>query len=77
MSGRLRSYEYDELMNRDKVNLDIFWLRNQSLDESGDLPAPEILAQEIADDLQTAPLAVHLDRGEVAIVIHAIDASSP
>ena len=52
--GRWRSYEYDELMKRDKVNLDIFWLRDQSLEDSDDLPAPDILAQEIADDLQTA-----------------------
>jgi type I restriction enzyme M protein len=52
--GRWRSYEYDELMKRDKVNLDIFWLRDESLEDSDDLPAPDILAQEIADDLQTA-----------------------
>jgi type I restriction enzyme M protein len=41
-------------MKRDKVNLDIFWLKGKSLDDSGDLPVPEVLAQEIADDLQTA-----------------------
>jgi type I restriction enzyme M protein len=38
----------------DKVNLDIFWLRDKSLEESEDLPEPEVLAQEIADDLQAA-----------------------
>ena len=32
--GRWRSYEYDELMKRDKVNLDIFWLRDLSLEDS-------------------------------------------
>lgn len=32
--GRWRSYEYDELMKRDKVNLDIFWLRDLSLENS-------------------------------------------
>ena len=41
-------------MKRDKVNLDIFWLKDQSLVDSDDLPAPDVLAQEIADDLQTA-----------------------
>ena len=41
-------------MKRDKVNLDIFWLKDDSLEDSADLPAPDILAQEIADDLQTA-----------------------
>lgn len=52
--GRWRSYHYDDLMKRDKVNLDIFWLKDDSLEDSADLPAPDILAQEIADDLQTA-----------------------
>lgn len=36
------------------MNLDIFWLKDSSLEDSDDLPAPDILAQEIADDLQTA-----------------------
>jgi type I restriction enzyme M protein len=52
--GRWRSFNYDDLMKRDKVNLDIFWLRDKSLEDSDDLPPPDILAQEIADDLQTA-----------------------
>jgi type I restriction enzyme M protein len=41
-------------MKRDKVNLDIFWLRDKSLEDSNDRPTPDVLAQEIADDLQTA-----------------------
>ncbi len=52
--GRWRVFEYDELIKRDKVNLDIFWLKDTSLEDSAALPAPDILAQEIADDLQTA-----------------------
>lgn len=52
--GRWRCYEYDELLKRDKANLDIFWLRDETLEESDNLPDPEILAQEIVDDLQTA-----------------------
>jgi type I restriction enzyme M protein len=36
------------------VNLDIFWLKDKSLEDSDDLPEPDVLAQEIADDLQTA-----------------------
>ena len=39
---------------RDKVNLDIFWLGDKCLEDSDDLPAPDVLAQEIADELQTA-----------------------
>ena len=52
--GRWRCFDYDEIIKRDKANLDIFWLRDQSLEDSDDLPDPDVLAQEIADDLQTA-----------------------
>jgi type I restriction enzyme M protein len=52
--GRWRGFEYEELVKRDKLNLDIFWLRDKSLEDSDDLPDPAILAQEIADDLAAA-----------------------
>jgi type I restriction enzyme M protein len=52
--GRWRVFDYEELMKRDKANLDIFWLKDKSLEDSDDLPPPDVLAQEIADDLQTA-----------------------
>ncbi len=52
--GRWRSFDYDELVKRDKASLDIFWLRDKSLEDSDDLPEPDVLAQDIADDLQTA-----------------------
>ena len=52
--GRWRAYSYDDLLKRDKVSLDIFWLKDKSLEDSDDLPPPDELAQEIADDLQTA-----------------------
>jgi len=52
--GRWRSFDYDELIKRDKVNLDIFWLKDKSLEDSDDLPDPDVLAQEIVDDMQTA-----------------------
>jgi len=52
--GRWRCFDYDEIIKRDKANLDIFWLKDDSLEDSENLPDPEVLAQEIADDLQTA-----------------------
>lgn len=52
--GRWRCYDYEELIKRDKVSLDIFWLRDKSLEDSDDLPDPADLAREIADDLQMA-----------------------
>jgi type I restriction enzyme M protein len=51
---RFKSFAYDELIKRDKVNLDIFWLKDDALEESANLPAPEIIAQEITDDLEAA-----------------------
>jgi type I restriction enzyme M protein len=53
-SGRWRSYGYDELIARDKCSLDLFWLRDDSLEDSANLPEPSVLAREIADDLRAA-----------------------
>jgi type I restriction enzyme M protein len=52
--GRWRSYDYDELVARDKASLDIFWLKDDSLEDSANLPNPDIIAQEIVDDLEAA-----------------------
>ena len=52
--GRWRSYTYEELAARDKANLDIFWLRDESLEDSANLPEPDVLATEIAEDLRAA-----------------------
>jgi type I restriction enzyme M protein len=53
-AGRWRSFTYEELLARDKVNLDIFWLRDESLEDSANLPSPEVLAAEIVEDLKSA-----------------------
>ena len=53
-SERFKAFTYDDLVKRDKANLDIFWLKDESLEDSANLPDPEILAQEIADDLEAA-----------------------
>ncbi len=47
-------FDYDDLIQRDKVNLDLFWFRDKRLDDGDDLPEPDVIAEEIADDLQTA-----------------------
>ena len=52
--GRWRCYDYEELAKRDKASLDIFWLKDESLSESENLPSPDVIAQEIMDDLQAA-----------------------
>jgi hypothetical protein len=52
--GRWRSFEYDELLKRDKLSLDLFWIKDQSVEDSSTLPDPEELGQEIVDDLEDA-----------------------
>lgn len=52
--GRWRSFTHDELIAGDKVNLDIFWLRDKSLEDSANLPNPDVLASEIVEDLKSA-----------------------
>jgi type I restriction enzyme M protein len=52
--GRWRSYDYETLIERDKASLDIFWLRDEALEESANLPAPDIIAAEIIEDLRAA-----------------------
>ena len=51
---RFRSFTYNEILQRDKVNLDIFWLRDESLEDSENLPAPDIIAKGIAENLESA-----------------------
>ena len=52
--GRWRSFTYDEIMQRDKVNLDIFWIKDKSLEDAENLPAPDELARDIVDNLEYA-----------------------
>jgi len=52
--GRWRAFDYADLMQRDKVNLDIFWLRDESLEDTDNLPEPEVLAREIVEELEAA-----------------------
>jgi type I restriction enzyme M protein len=53
-TDRFKSFSYEDLVKRDKANLDIFWLKDDSLEDSANLPAPEIIAAEIAEDPQAA-----------------------
>ena len=53
-SERSKAFAYGELVKRDKANLDIFWLKDDALEDSANLPAPGIIAREIVDDLEAA-----------------------
>ncbi len=54
LEGRWRAYDYEELVNRDKASLDIFWLKDDSLEESDNLPEPDVIGLEIIEDLEAA-----------------------
>lgn len=50
--GRWRKYTYEELTARDKTSLDIFWLKDKSLTDLDNLPDPDVLAEEIIENLE-------------------------
>lgn len=51
---RFRRFNYEELIARDKLNLDIFWLKDDSLEDIDSLPAPDVIAAEIVENLEAA-----------------------
>jgi type I restriction enzyme M protein len=51
---RFKCFDYEELIARDKVNLDITWMKDPALDDADSLLPPEVIAQEIVEDLQAA-----------------------
>jgi type I restriction enzyme M protein len=53
-TDRFKSFSYEDLVKRDKINLDIFWLKDDSLEDSANLPDPGVIALEIAEDLEAA-----------------------
>ncbi len=53
-SERFHCVTYEDLQKRDKLSLDITWLRDESLEDTDNLPDPAILAAEIVEDLQAA-----------------------
>jgi type I restriction enzyme M protein len=51
---RFRPFTYEELVTRDKASLDIFWLRDNSLEDTDSLPPPHVIAAEVVEDLEAA-----------------------
>ena len=50
--GRWRKYSYEDIIARDKTSLDITWVKDKSLTDLDNLPDPDVLAEEIIDNLQ-------------------------
>ena len=66
---RFRSFSYEELIQREHANLDIFWLRDDSLEDAADLPTPDVLVAEITENLESAlaqfqDIQAELDRND-------------
>lgn len=67
---RFRSFTYEELVARDKVNLDITWLKDPSLDDADALLPPDVIAREIVEDIEAA-------LSEFAAIAEALQQSKP
>jgi type I restriction enzyme M protein len=52
--GRWRKFSYDEIIARDKTNLDISWLKDDSLEDTENLQPPAVIASEIVELLTAA-----------------------
>ncbi|MFP4605168.1 MAG: N-6 DNA methylase [Bacteroidales bacterium] len=52
--GRWRKFTYDEIANRDKTSLDIFWLKDKSLTDMDNLPDPDVLAKDIIENIESS-----------------------
>ena len=50
--GQWRKFTYDEIISRDKTSLDITWIKDKSLADLDNLPDPDILANEIVENLE-------------------------
>jgi len=53
-TGRWRKFGKDELLGRDKTNLDIFWIKDENLIDIDNLPDPEILIDDIIENIESA-----------------------
>ena len=50
--GRWRQFSYEQIIARDKTSLDIFWLKDKSLADLDNLPEPDVLADEIIQNIE-------------------------
>jgi type I restriction enzyme M protein len=66
-SARFKRFGVAELLKRDKLNLDIFWLKDDSLDDVDSLPPPDEIAADIVENLQAALEAFQLVADELTI----------
>ena len=49
---KFKKFTYDEIIKRDNTNLDIFWLKDESVEDSANLPEPKVLIEDILENLE-------------------------
>jgi type I restriction enzyme M protein len=69
---RFRRFPLDALMARDKLNLDIFWLKDDALDDPDLLPPPDEVAAEVVESLEAALASF---RSVAAEVVESLEAA--
>jgi type I restriction enzyme M protein len=52
--GRWRKFPVEDILSRDKTSLDIFWIKDKALADLDNLPEPDVLADDIIENLQSA-----------------------
>ena len=52
--GRFRKFTVEEILERDKTSLDLFWIKDKSLADLDNLPDPDVLVDDIIENLQSA-----------------------
>lgn len=65
--GHRRINDYDERIAGDKASLDIFWLKDESIADSGNLPPPDVAAHEIVENLEAALEQFRLYAADLAV----------
>jgi len=51
-TDKFKKFTYEEIIKRDNTNLDIFWLKDDSVEDSADLPEPKVLIEDILENLE-------------------------
>jgi type I restriction enzyme M protein len=51
---RFKRFPYEDLIQRDKLNMDLFWLKDDSLEDIDSLPEPDAIAADIVENLEAA-----------------------
>jgi type I restriction enzyme M protein len=74
---RFRSFSYEDLLKRDKVSLDIFWLKDEGLEDSANLPDPDVIARRNCRGSAGGTRPVHPDRRRFEKIRHNLEHSPP